>query len=120
MNRRGFIKFLNLSSIAAVLSGCRQDPRIDAPAPLQGIPAGASVVFGVAPEKPIRTCLPGRIRVRLRNTDFAQAFVRHNGSTRHFILFEVGDHWELGLEQGGNVTDPLAINPQPSTLNFPQ
>ena len=74
------------------------------PDPLGRLPENANVIWGVVRTKPIRTGLPGRIRIRLRNSDFGMAFVRHQGWTRHFILFDCGDHWELGLEQGANLT----------------
>lgn len=68
------------------------------------LPAKISPVFGVVDPKLIRTNLPGRIRVRLRNEDFGVAFVRYNGETRQFIIFDAGDHWLIPLEfeQGGN------------------
>ena len=69
--------------------------------PHESIPPGSDgVVFACVRPKPIRTALPGRIRVRLRNDEFARATVMHNRNARHFILINFGYYWELGFEHG--------------------
>lgn len=74
------------------------------PPPADLTPVNGCPVWGVVPPKPFRTGVPGRIRVRMRNNEFAEAFVRHQGSTRRFIVFDAGDHWVLpaDYEQGRN------------------
>jgi hypothetical protein len=56
--------------------------------------------------KPVITDLPGRIRVLLRNDDFAMCFIRNGSSTRQFPLSDEGDHWApcLEAEQAANLT----------------
>lgn len=112
-NRRDFFQ---LSAIPALLGFCfgragAESLEWRGPEPITGENSQGrriAVIWGIVSEKPVRTCLPGRIRIRLRNDDFARAFVRHQGSTRHFILFDFGDHWQIGLEQGSNLNDRAA------------
>lgn len=63
-------------------------------------------VFGLPPAKPFRTDLPGLVRLRLRNDEFAIATIRHGRTTRRFIIVDAGDHWTVTpeWEQGSNVT----------------
>lgn len=65
-----------------------------------------SLVFAPLVIKPVKTDLPGRIRLRVRNDAFAEVFIRHEGSTRRFAVLDRGDHWEpaLDFEQGSNTT----------------
>ena len=104
MKRRSLLKLFGLSLLRAAAPGAQAAICAHLPAPLEDIPSDGAVVFGVVPAKPIRTNLPGRIRVRLRNDEFGAAFVRYQRWTRHFIVIDCGDHWELGLEQGNNRT----------------
>ncbi|MHA3773662.1 hypothetical protein ACXR0O_19170 [Verrucomicrobiota bacterium sgz303538] len=71
--------------------------------PHDRIPRGASIPFGATEAKELRTDLPGRVRIKLRNCEFPRAFVRHDGTTRHFMILDFGTHWELGQEHGQNV-----------------
>jgi hypothetical protein len=71
--------------------------------PHDTIPHGSFIPFGATEAKPVRTSLPGKIRVSLRMGEFPRAFVRHNGCTRCFMLLDFGTHWELGQEHGRNV-----------------
>jgi len=59
-------------------------------------------IFGVQNPKPLAGFPQGRIRLRIRNTDFARAFVRTPSGIRHFIVKDTGEKWEPMLEQGRN------------------
>jgi hypothetical protein len=61
-------------------------------------------IFGVHKPKPLRGFPPGKVRLRLRNTEFARGFVRDENGIRHFILQESEGFWEPmpGCEQGRN------------------
>ena len=63
------------------------------------------VVFGVQEPKPVEGLPAGKVRIRMRNTSPARAYVRTENGIRHFILVDQGDHWyaDPRLEQGRNV-----------------
>ena len=61
-----------------------------------------NAVYGVMPTKPLANFPAGRIRLRLRNTDFARVFVKTATGIRQFIVRDAGDTWEPLFEQGRN------------------
>jgi len=68
--------------------------------------SSCSYVFGTQPLKRIFYKKPfvkaNRVRVRMRNTEFAKVFVKtDNGITKHYVI-DCGDHWEL--------TAPICLN----------
>ncbi|HEV7405163.1 MAG TPA: hypothetical protein VGO11_19625 [Chthoniobacteraceae bacterium] len=69
-----------------------------------------TAIHGLRPPKPIRCSLPGRVRLRMRQNDFASIYVYGGGSIRQFIAMETDTHFEpcLELEQGRNFTDDTA------------
>lgn len=54
--------------------------------------------------KTLRNWPEGRIRLRLRNEEFAQAFVKTAHGIRRFYIAEVDGFWEPGPEIGANIT----------------
>ena len=62
------------------------------------------IVFGVTEPKPLRGFPPGKVRLRLRNEDFAHAFVSSESGTRHFYVEEADGFWQPIFEQGANLT----------------
>lgn len=64
----------------------------------------SKIVFGIKQQKPFIDPPPGKIRVKMRNDNFAQAFVKNGESIRHFFIRENGLRWELCYEQGSNTT----------------
>lgn len=65
------------------------------------------IIFAIREPKPLRGFPEGRVRLRLRNDEFARAFVRTPEGIRHFIVQETPDgFWEPvpGCEQGRNVS----------------
>lgn len=64
---------------------------------------GASdMVWGVKPPLPLKGFPSGRVKLRLRNTDFAQGFVKTADGIRRFYIAEVGGFWTPKFEQGAN------------------
>jgi len=61
-------------------------------------------VFGLAEIKPLRGFPEGRVRIRLRNDDFAQAYVKTATGIRCFYLYEVDGHWQPSFETARNET----------------
>ena len=59
-------------------------------------------VWGVQKPKPLANFPKGKIRLRVRNTDFARAFVKTETGIRQFIVKDTGETWEPMLEQGRN------------------
>ena len=59
---------------------------------------GEQIVFGVPPSiKPVSNLPIGaKLRLRLRNRDYARAFVRTSGGVQEWFLRDKGAHWELG------------------------
>lgn len=60
------------------------------------------IVWGVKEPKPIKTEMPGRVRLRMRNKAFAKAFFKTPNAIRCFALKDCGDYWEPIYEQGMN------------------
>ena len=61
-------------------------------------------VFGVTKQLPLAGWPPGRVRLRLRNDNYAQAFVRLPGSgIRRFYVSEREGKWWPDLEFGANL-----------------
>ena len=62
-------------------------------------------VFGIPDEiKPIVGLPEGRARVRLRNEEFAQVFVKTPTSIRRFYISDVGCNWIAEIEIASNQT----------------
>ena len=62
-------------------------------------------VFGVPQEtKPIVGLPEGRARVRLRNEEFAQVFVKTSTGIRRFYISDVGRNWIAEIEIASNQT----------------
>ena len=65
---------------------------------------GLTIVFGVVPVRPIVGLPHGKVRVRLRNNDFARVFVRNGYGTRQFVIgVNEEGMWYPAAEQGRNV-----------------
>lgn len=64
---------------------------------------GRKFVFGVPARRRIVNLPPGsRVRVRLRQAAFAEAFVRRECSIERFYLLDVDGGWELVMPFGAN------------------
>jgi hypothetical protein len=50
-------------------------------------------IFGIQEPKPLRNFPEGRIRLRLRNMDFAKAFVKTADGIREYIIGEHNGYW---------------------------
>ena len=62
-------------------------------------------VFGIPDEiKPIVGLPEGRARVRLRNEEFAQVFVKTPTGIRRFYISDVGLNWIAEIEIASNQT----------------
>lgn len=67
-----------------------------------------SVIWGIQEMKPITNIPPGaKIKIRMRNTTFATAFVKLNGTCEQWIIVPTGGKldsptWELGWVLGSN------------------
>ena len=62
-------------------------------------------LFGMSEPKPLKGWPRGKVRVRTRNEGYARGFVRAgNGTTRHFLVHDDGEHWVPCHEQGANIT----------------
>lgn len=72
---------------------------------------GKSIVFGVPESKPLSGFPTGKVRLKLRNDDFAKAYVRTASGIRVFHLEDSGEHWIPALEQGRNerINEPLLV-----------
>ena len=67
---------------------------------------GTAHILGVCEPKPLAGFPDGRLKLRMRNKDFAKVFVRTTSSTRHFLVKESKDktYWIPGVELGRNWT----------------
>lgn len=65
---------------------------------------GKPFVFGVQEPKKLRGFPEGRVRIRQRNDDFAQAFVKTPTGIRHFYVEEIDGFWQPTCEQALNDT----------------
>ena len=65
------------------------------------------MVWGVREPKPLNGFPPGRVRLRMRNTDFAQAFVKTHTGIRHFFICEEDEYWCPKFEQGSNYREVI-------------
>ena len=64
---------------------------------------GASdMVWGVQSAKPLRGFPDGKVRIRVRSADFAQAFVKTRDGIRHFYIQSIDGFWQPKFEQGSN------------------
>jgi len=62
-------------------------------------------VFGIPSEtKPIVGLPPGRARLRLRCTEYAEVFVKTPTGIRRFYISDVGRNWVAELEIDSNQT----------------
>lgn len=62
-------------------------------------------VFGIPPEiKQIVGLPPGKARLRLRCTEFAEVFVKTATGIRRFYISDVGRNWVAELEIDSNQT----------------
>ena len=60
-------------------------------------------LFGMSETKPLEGWPCGKVRIRTRNAGYASGFVRAgNGTTRHFLVHDDGEHWIPCHEQGAN------------------
>ena len=60
------------------------------------------LVFGVPEIKPRRGFPPGKVLLRFRNDEFAQAFVHDESGIRHFYIEEEDGFWQPSHEVGRN------------------
>jgi len=60
------------------------------------------VAFGVCEPKPLRHFPSGRSRIRMRNTDFVQVFIKTENGIRKYLARDCGDAWEPSYEQSAN------------------
>lgn len=64
---------------------------------------GRKFVYGVQARRRIVNLPPGsRVRVRLRNSAFAEAFVKRADSIERFHLLDAADGWQLVMPIGSN------------------
>ena len=61
-----------------------------------------SGIWGVVEPKPLKGFPEGRVKLRLRNKDFARAFVKTSNGIRSFIIAEQDGFWIPKWEQGSN------------------
>lgn len=67
----------------------------------------SQAVFGIRERKPLKGFPEGRVKIRLRNTDFARAFVKTASGIRQFIVAEVDGFWTPKFEQGSNEREAI-------------
>ena len=60
------------------------------------------VVFGVVPMRLILPTPIGKVRIRMRSTCAAIAYVRDESGITAYWLKDLHDHWELGRPVGAN------------------
>ena len=63
---------------------------------------GEPHVFGVQKLKPLRGFPDGKVRIKMRNTAFAQIYIRTPEGIRQFVAKDCGDFWQCSHEQGRN------------------
>ena len=64
---------------------------------------GNSFVFGIKDPLPLRGFSEGRVRIRMRHSEFAKAFIRPpEGGIRMFVVKSFGGVWRPGPEQSAN------------------
>ena len=63
---------------------------------------GEPHVFGVQELKPLHGFPAGKVRVKLRNNDYAKFYVRTPDGIRQFVAKDCGDFWQCSHEQGRN------------------
>lgn len=63
--------------------------------PLEHLPSDSSLQCCGVRIKPLITNLRGRVRIRLRNSEFGRATVHDGNSARHFLLADSATHFEL-------------------------
>jgi len=64
---------------------------------------GINVLFGVRQILPLRGFPAGKTRIRMRNTEFVQVFVRPpEGGCRRFYAHERDGAWWPAIESGAN------------------
>lgn len=59
-------------------------------------------VFGVQELKPLRGFPTGKVRIKMRNTEYAKFYVKTPEGIRQFVAKDYGDYWECSHEQGRN------------------
>lgn len=64
-----------------------------------------NTVFGVARQLPLASFPKGRKRIRMRNDDFVQVFVKNETGIRRFIVKELNGVWVPACEIGSNTFD---------------
>ena len=62
----------------------------------------SDIVWGVQPPLPLKGFPSGRVRIRQRNTDFVQAFVKTETGVRHFYVAKKDNFWIPKFEQASN------------------
>lgn len=60
------------------------------------------LVVGIKPRKPITGLPPGRVKLRMRNKDFAMLYVKDSIGIRQFLIEDNGLTWAVSYEQGSN------------------
>lgn len=55
---------------------------------------GKALVFGSVPRKPLRGFPRGRIRIRIRNDEFALVYVKNAAGTVAYYVEDTGKWWE--------------------------
>jgi len=63
---------------------------------------GIQMVWGVTQVKPIVPKPEGLVKVKMRQRDVAQAFVRTDHGVERWYLANDGDHWVLAVKIGEN------------------
>ncbi len=74
--------------------------------PKSKVQRGIPLVYGVVAMKPMEGFPAGRMRIRMRNTDYVRVFIRPpEGGIRHFAIRENGSGvWVPAVEIGANKT----------------
>ena len=59
-------------------------------------------IWGVQQPKPLKNFPEGRVKLKIRNTEFVTAFIKTDTGIRKFIVRDTGKSWEPLFEQGRN------------------
>lgn len=65
-------------------------------------PSPVTLAFGVREPLPLRNFPPGRVRLRMRNRELMQAFVKTSDGIMEFIVKEQDGFWEPFAERNRN------------------
>lgn len=73
--------------------------------PVTHYPKNSGIVYGMAKPLPLRGFPKGRVKISLRNTSFARAYVKGAGSFQAFYIKKKEGCWVPWFEIGRNVRE---------------